>query len=93
MASTAVAGDHHHDRLGVDLPQPRQRLDPVHPLHLDVEEDELRADLGIHFERVGAVGGGVHLEALEFENLLQGFADALLVVDDQDAPAHARRRR
>ena len=89
----AVPGNHHDHGLRVELPQSRQSLEPVHALHLDVEEDQQRAHLGIHLERLGPGGRRVDLEPFELEDLLQGLADPFLIVDDQNAAAHGRRRR
>ena len=39
-------------------------------------------------DAVGRVGDGAHLVALELEQLAERGANALLVVDDEDAAAH-----
>ena len=43
-------------------------------------------------EPVDRVGDGAHLVALELEQLAERGADALLVVDDEDAAAHLAPR-
>jgi hypothetical protein len=47
-------------------------------------------ELGIDEQRRGTRSGGADFDLLEFEHLLQGLADAFLVVDHQHAAGHDR---
>src|SRR3989475_11507333 len=87
-----MTGDHHDLRVGVELAQLPQRLEPVHALHLHVQKDEMGPELGVTLQRLGSRGARLHVDLLVFEHLRQRLADALLVIDDQDAPAHGSLR-
>ena len=81
----ALAGD--HDDLGDERPRPQlgQDFETALARHLDVQEDEVDADRVP--ERLQPVLAGPGLEefiALVLEDHLQGLADILFVVDDQD---------
>src|ERR1043166_6732496 len=84
----AVARDHHDLGARVELAQLAQRLEPVHALHLHVEQHEVGPELGVEAQRLGAGDAPPHVRVPVLEQLGQGFPDALLVVHDQDAPAH-----
>src|SRR6185503_8326763 len=84
----AVTRDHHDLGVGVQLTDPFQTLEPVHPFHLDVEEDQVGSELGIGTQRFVARRARLDLDFLVLENLLQSLADTFFVVDDQDAAAH-----
>ena len=88
----AVSGDHHHLGVGIELAQLAQRLEAVHPLHLHIQEDEVRPELGVEPQRLPPRRAGLHFDLFELEHLLQRFADALFVVDHQHAAAHGFRR-
>jgi hypothetical protein len=87
----AVAAHHHHRQLGVVGAQLLEHRDPVAAGHGDVQQHDVEAAavLAHRLERRLAVGGGDDLPALVGEQAGQRAADALLVVDDQDA-THAR---
>src|SRR2546427_11732854 len=85
----AVARDHDDLGVGIELAQLAQRLEPVDALHLHVQKHEVRPELGIQPQRLGPGRARLHLDLLVLEDLPQGVADALLVVDDQHPPAHA----
>src|SRR2546430_11516078 len=88
----SMTGDHHDLRVRVELAQLPQRLEAVHALHLHVQKDEMGPELGIALQRLGSRGARLHVDLLVFEHLRQRLADALLVIDDQDAPAHGPLR-
>ena len=87
-ANRGVAADHDHDCGGVELSDSLERLHAVHPRHLHVEEHEVRTPLLVFFYSVGGVGDGVDLISLEFEELPQGGANSLLIVDDENSATH-----
>ena len=69
------------------MPSPRSlrtTLTPSSPRHRHVEHDHRRRALRHGGERLQAVGGGGHGEALEAERALEGLPDGGLVVDDED---------
>ena len=82
---SAVAGDHHDLCLRIELADLLERLEPVHPFHLDVEKDEVRLELGIDADRLVAGRARLDFDLLVFQNLLQCFANPLLVIHDHDA--------
>ena len=88
VAERGVARDHHHHRLGVGGPQPREGLEPIDPRHLHVEEHEARRPTRVGGERLRAARDGPHLVALVFQQLREGGADPGFVIDHQDAVAH-----
>lgn len=81
-----VARGEHQD--GVVDPAPRSRMgggEPVHPGHLDVEDDQIgpvRLRLG---QRVQTVDGDLRPVPLEGQAALERLPHGGLVVDDQDA--------
>src|SRR5439155_13237841 len=79
-------------RVWVELAQLPQRLEPVHALHLHVQKNEMGPEFGVALQRLGSRGARVHVDLLVFEHLRQRLADALLVIDDQDASAHGSLR-
>ena len=86
----AVARDHHHLRLGIEVPEPAERLQPIEARHLHVEKDQVGPELGVHGDRLAARGGHPHHQILVLQHLLQGLPDPRLVIDDQDPMAHGR---
>src|SRR5208337_1961099 len=90
-------GGHHDDRqLGVQSLDFAEQCQAVHARHVDVREDDdqLRLDLaGEPFERRLARGNEVQhigaLPRLAAEMLAEEVGDVGLVVDNQDADAHA----
>src|SRR3569833_3459403 len=86
-----VAADHHDDRALIMLLDLLERLHAVDAGHLHVEEDQVGPLLLIFGDAVDSIRDGSHLIAFELEQLAQGGANALLVVDDQDAPGHRYR--
>ena len=75
--------DHHDDSLLVQHANPTEDVEPVHALHLHVEEYHVRAEDPEVFERVRSVGHRLDLMILVLEELSQGLANRALVVDDQ----------
>src|SRR2546428_9608342 len=49
-------------------------------------------ELGVALQRLGSRGARPHLDLLVFQPVRQRLADALLVIDDQDASAHGSVR-
>ena len=60
----------------------------VDPRHLHVHEDEVGLESRVLGQAIDRIGDGAHLVSLELEQLTERRADALLVVDDEDAAAH-----
>jgi hypothetical protein len=87
-----VPADHDHARRRVDLADALQALESIHARHLHVEEREVGSPLLEGGNAGGRVRLGSHLVPLVLQELAQGGADPLFVVDDQDAVAHLRRR-
>src|SRR5207244_12988248 len=87
-----MTGDHHDLRVRVELAQLPQRLEPVHALHLHVQKNEMGPELGVALQRLGSPGARPHRDLFVFQHLRQRLADALLVIDDQDASAHGALR-
>ena len=65
-----------------------EQLHAVHARHLDVEDAEVGRRLVEALERRGAVGIGLDLEALGFEQHRHGGEDVAVVVDQGDVLAH-----
>jgi hypothetical protein len=86
----AVAGEDNDGRRAVLLLQLLQDLEPVHLGHLDVEEHEVRRLLLGELEPHRPVRGEEDLVALVLEDHLEGRADGVLVVDDEDPRLHGR---
>jgi hypothetical protein len=86
----AVPRDHDDDRVGVDVAQPGERLQPVQSGHLHVEKHEMRAVFAVGADPFPAGGRDLHVHALVFEDLLERLPDSGLIVDDQHAMAHRR---
>ena len=83
-----MPADHDDDGIRVLLAQTPQRLQAVDPRHLHIQEDEVRMKLRVRRESIHRIGGGLHLVALEFEELPERGADPLFVVDDEDLSRH-----
>jgi hypothetical protein len=81
----AVAGDHDDRGARVELAQAPEGVEAVHPGHLDVEEDEVRAEAVVLRDAFGGARGGADLVAFVLEELAECGADAGFVVDDEDA--------
>src|SRR5207249_4503997 len=89
-----IAGDH-DDRDGdAESADLLEELEPAHPRHVHVEDDEVVPPSQEHHRRIGAVVGRrdlVGVPVLELlEELLEHLDDRALVVDDQDPLGHAR---
>ena len=83
-----VSADHDDDRARIALLDLLERLDAVDAGHLHIEEDEIRPLLGVFRQTVHGISDRAHLVTLELEQLPECGADALLVVDDQNATRH-----
>src|SRR5204862_418815 len=59
---------------------------------LHVQKNEMGPELGVALQRLASRGARPHVDLLVFQHLRQRLADALLVIDDQDAPAHGSLR-
>ncbi len=84
-----VAGDHHHGRSAGAVSQGFEQLEPVHPRHLHVREDQVgalaRRGLALQaLEGLLAAFGGPHPVALVLQDHLHGDAHVGFVVDHQD---------
>ena len=73
--------DGHVDAVAAQL---AHHADAVEPGHRHVEHDDRRRALRDGGERLQAVRGGGHGEALEAQRALEGLPDGGLVVDDED---------
>jgi len=72
-----------------NLTQARQRCEPVHPRHREVEEHDVGLRLGRGGDRFLSVrGNGGELEAVGPEQRGQRLAGERMVVDDQNARRH-----
>ena len=78
-------GQEQRGRVDAVGAQPAQHAEAVHAGHHHVEDHGVGPDLAGLVERGGAVGGGVHLEALELQAHREQLDDVGLVVDDEDA--------
>jgi hypothetical protein len=87
-ANCRVSADHHDDRRGIQLTKLLQRFEAVHAAHLHIHEDEVRLPLLILRDAVSGVRDSPNFVTFVFEQLAECSADALLVVDDEDASAH-----
>ncbi|ELP47739.1 transcriptional regulator [Mycobacterium avium subsp. paratuberculosis S5] len=65
--------------------QPAQHPEPVHAGHHHVQDHRVGTGLARPVQGLGAVGGGVDLEPLEFQAHREQFDDVGLVVDDENA--------
>jgi hypothetical protein len=88
-----VARDHDHLRCRVLLPDVGQRLEPIHPRHLHVEQHQVREELRVRVERGGTGLLGLHLDTLVLEDLTQRLAHAFLVVHHQNPFRHHSSHR
>ncbi len=91
-AGRVVDGREHQDGgVRFDLEDPGHQIDAVGVGHPDVEEhagDLLALE---DVDRLGAVAGGGDFEVLLREEPLEGAADRLLIVDDEDGDRPLRR--
>ena len=83
-------GDHHDGnemgrRIGL---QPAADLETVHVGHHDVEQDDVAFGARADLERLGAVGGGQHVEIFGRQPGFQQLDVGGNVVDDQDTRGH-----
>ena len=83
-----VPADHDHDGRGVAFAQSLQRLEPVHPRHLHVQEHQLRLPLLVHAEPLDAGRRRAHFEAFVLQELSQRRTNPLFVIHHQQATAH-----
>ncbi len=79
-----VGRDHHDLHAGIDRLDALEELDAVHPRHLHVHEDHVRAEPGQDRQHLLAAPGREDLVA-RLEDHADGLARALLVVHDQYA--------
>ena len=80
-----VAGGEHQDRHAVaDLAQRAGGLQAVEPRHHHVHHDGVGVDPADPGERLGAVGGGGDLVAVELQRPPQRLPDGAVVLDDED---------
>ena len=77
----AVARDHDHDRFGTRPLDLGEGLEPVHPVHPDVEEGHVRELVGEESQRVGATADRGDAIAFVLEHVAQRRPDGRLVVD------------
>ena len=80
----AVGGDDDDGRQRVDPLDPPQDLDPVHPRHEEVEQDDVEGLGRELLERLLARARDLDLVALRGQELGQDVVDDRLVVDDVD---------
>ena len=80
----ALARNHDDARLRRLLADHRQRLEPAHARHVDVEQDGVEAPLLHRFERSHAVGRYGHAVPFVLQHAAQRSADLRIVVDHQD---------
>ncbi len=80
----AVGRDHDDGQIGLALLELRQQLEAALAGQSEIEEDEVEARLIEQAQPLLAVGRGFHGVVLEREQHFQRFADAGLVIDDQD---------
>ena len=83
-----MTGDHQNGRVRVLGADRLQRLQSVHPRHLDVEKDGVRSVTADRLDPVRTRGGLQTLVLFVLEDHPQRLADVLLVVDDQDLVFH-----
>ena len=87
-ADGAVPRNNDHRQRLVRRLDPLQRIQAVHPRHLDVEEHEIRRLTFGQRHSLGSAGRLDHLVALVFEDHPDRTADLRLIVYDQDAGFH-----
>jgi hypothetical protein len=95
LGGFAERGDHYHgnvQRRRVIL-QPAATLEPVHPRHHDVEQDEIRLPLMRHAERLEPILGTGDLKVLGRKLGFQQAGVGRHIVDDQDPGGHRWRVR
>ena len=80
-----MAGDDDDRQRIVHVAQAIEHFEPVHPGHLDVQQDQVRRLALGEREPFLAGGGADELVALVLEGHLQRLADRRFIVYDQDA--------
>ena len=86
----AESSDDHGRNIRVELADGLEDGDTVHPLHLEVGDDEV--DIGVLLEEVDPAGsprGCQSLVAHSLDGVREPFANGLVVVNDEDLCAHA----
>ena len=85
---------HEDDQLpGIDRADVLQRLDPAHPAHADVQEDDVRR-AGLHVgDRLLAARGGGDVVIARGQHPRERVTDLGVVVDDQDRGLGGRHRQ
>src|SRR6185312_16071842 len=73
--------ENRHIHRGPDLPTDGESIGPRHH---DVQQEAVDLLIGQYLERLGAVLGGLHLEALSFEEVAQYSDDGGIIVNHQD---------
>ena len=81
----SVPRNHDHNSPGVGLPDTFQDLEAVHLRELHIEEGHIGLEFRIVDQSGGTVAAQVHPVAFVFEDLSEGLANRLFVVDDQDS--------
>jgi hypothetical protein len=84
----SVPADHHDHRVGIAVPQPLERFEPVDACHLHIHEHEVRTKAIVFRDRINGVARRLDLIPLVLEKLPERLSNALLVIDDQNAAAH-----
>ena len=79
---------HDDDGHGAAAPQGAAALEPVHAGQHEIDQRDVGRRLGEQVEALLAAGGVLYLVALALQGEPHGGPDALIVLDDQDAPAH-----
>ena len=86
------AGEHDDVQGTVQLHQILERLQAVHLRHEHVEDDEVRTLAPVHLRQDFPAGGhGLDFKTVHFEQRLQVFADARLVIHDHDFLAYRHK--
>ena len=64
-------GEEKDGRVDAVCAHPRERVEAVHARHHHVEHDDVRAEAACDVERLGAIAGHLHVEALVLQAHLQ----------------------
>src|SRR3954463_16660436 len=88
----AAQGDQEHAAPPALATDALGKLVAVDVGHAEIEDGDVRTELGTDRERALAVVGRAHLLAAQPQQLRERLRRVLVVVDDEDAPQAARRR-
>ena len=83
-------GDKHRLSSGWLIAHTPRRFEPVHSWHANVEEDQLRFELGGCRETLSAAIGDPNLHAQGLEQNCKAIGDFRRIVDDQHPPRRGR---